>query len=261
MERKHELLLIIPARNEEKSLPRLLEGLRENELDCIADVLVIDDASEDGTPRIAEGNHIKCITLIYNLGYGSALQMGYKYAAEMGYNYLIQMDADLQHDPCNISKIYACLKRPGEDGNCPDLVLASRFLPGSSLYDVGLPRRLGFAWFRFLVRLLGGGNWADTTTGLQGFSCRAFTEYARFDCFDTEYPDANMILEMALRGFRIVQIPAVMHARTDGKSMHDGVWHPVKYMVRSTMAVFIAWIRGRHSNHQIGAPARERTEE
>jgi len=68
---------------------------------------------------------------------------------------------------------------------------------------------------------------------------------AGFDNFDASYPDANMILEMKLLGFRVIQVPAVMHMRASGKGMHAGIWNPVKYMVRSTVAVVIAWMRWR----------------
>ena len=52
-----------------------------------------------------------------------------------------------------------------------------------------------------------------------------------------------MILEMSLLGYQVLQIPAVMHMRTIGTGMHSGLWKPVNYMVRSTVAVAIARIR------------------
>ena len=244
MEKKHDLLIIIPAHNEEKNLPLLFERMREERVDSIADVLVIDDASTDGTAEAARRGGAACISLICNLGYGNALQMGYRCAFENGYDYLIQMDADLQHDPCNIPVIYEALKTPcGADGAGPDIVLGSRFMEGSGPYDPGILKKIGFRWFSFLVRLLGGGYLADATTGLQGLDRRAFTRYAGFDCFDADYPDANMILEMHFRGYKILQVPAVMHMRTTGTGMHDGLWGPAKYMVRSTIAVVIARMR------------------
>ncbi len=245
MEKKHDLLIVIPAHNEVHNLPRVFDGMRQYGVDSFADVLIVDDASTDGTAAVAAENGAGCISLLYNLGYGNALQMGYKYADENGYAYLVQMDADTQHDPCNISVIYERLKSPCEDGVLPDIVLGSRFMEGSGEYQPGFMKKLGFRWFGFLVRLLGGGELKDATTGLQGLNRRAFAHYAGFDNFDANYPDANMILEMELLGYRVLQVPAVMHTRTDGKGMHAGVWNPVKYMVRSTIAVTIAWLRVR----------------
>lgn len=243
IEKKHDLLIVIPARNESRNLPAVFAGLRENRVDHLADVLIVDDASCDETAAVARQNGAACISFLCRLGYGNALQMGYKFARERGYRYLIQMDADTQHDPCNIRPLYEALQRPDEDGLLPDIVLGSRFMQGSGAYEPGLFKKIGFRWFGFLVRLMGGGKLADATTGLQGLSRRAFSRYARFDHFDADYPDANMILEMKLLGYRIVQVPAVMHARGTGKGMHAGLWSPVKYMVRSTVAVIVAKMR------------------
>ena len=94
-----------------------------------------------------------------------------------------------------------------------------------------------------MIRLLSGKKIADSTTGLQGLSSRAFRYYERFDNFDAKYPDANMILQMILLGYNVRQVPAVMHTRTVGKGMHSGIWNPIKYMLRSTIAAFTIWIR------------------
>ena len=243
MEKKRDLLIVIPAYNEGKNLPLLFRAMGEKEVDQIADILIVDDASDDQTAEIARQNGAACISFLCNLGYGNALQMGYKYARELGYRYLIQLDADMQHDPCNIPVLYEALQTPGEDGALPDIVLGSRFMKGSGEYNPGLMKRIGFRWFSLLVRLLGGGVLADATTGLQGLSRRAFCYYAGFDHFDANYPDANMILEMKLRGYRVLQVPAVMHLRQMGTGMHAGIWSPIKYMVRSTIAVIVARMR------------------
>lgn len=244
MKKKHDLLVIIPAHNEEENLPAVFEGMREKHIDLIADILIINDASTDRTAEIAERNGAVCITFVFNLGYGNALQMGYKYANEKGYGYLVQMDADAQHDPCNIPVLYHALKTPDKDGELPDIVLGSRFMKGSATYYPGFMKRLGFIWFGTLVRLFGGGELADATTGLQGLSRRAFARYAGYDNFDANYPDANMILEMKLQGYRVLQVPAVMHMRKSGEGMHTGLWKPTKYMVRSTIALIVARMRG-----------------
>ena len=66
---------------------------------------------------------------------------------------------------------------------------------------------------------------------------------AYFNHFDSKYPDANMILQMNLLGFRMAQIPAVMHRRMHGTGMHSGIIKPIKYMFRSTASVCAVWAR------------------
>ena len=77
---------------------------------------------------------------------------------------------------------------------------------------------------------------------LQGLSRRAFLYYSRYSQFDERYPDANMITQMLLLQFQVAEIPAVMHARTDGKSMHSGL-KPVWYMLRMFLSVWIVVFR------------------
>lgn len=106
MKVKKEVLIIIPAYNEEKTIPQLLQQFEQAKITDYADVLVMNDASEDATSWVTKQQ--KCTTVIshvFNLGYGSGLQLGYKYAIRRGYQYVIQMDADGQHDVCNISAL------------------------------------------------------------------------------------------------------------------------------------------------------------
>ena len=104
--KQKELLIIIPAYNEEKNIERVLEELERPEIAEIADILVMNDASSDSTNWVVKAHGHTLVSHVFNLGYGSALQLGYKYAIRRKYSYVIQMDADGQHDVCNIPVIY-----------------------------------------------------------------------------------------------------------------------------------------------------------
>lgn len=226
-----ELLIIIPAYNEEKNIIKVLEQLEKQEIPSIADILVIDDASTDHTGRIVREKQYELVTHIYNLGYGSALQSGYKYAARRNYKYVIQMDADGQHDACNIPAIYKELLGKGADTEKADIVLGSRFMKESSNFQVSLLKKAAYAMFRYLIRQVTGRTVADPTTGLQGLGREAFLYYSKYNHFDDKYPDANMLMQMLLLGYRVKEIPAVMHTRESGHSMHSGL-KPGWYMLR-----------------------------
>lgn len=242
--KQKKLLIIIPAYNEEKNIERVLEELERPEIAEIADILVMNDASSDSTNWVVKAHGHTLVSHVFNLGYGSALQLGYKYAIRRKYSYVIQMDADGQHDVCNIPKIYEALKTKDSDGNYPDIVLGSRFLEGSSSFPVSAAKKIAFAWFRTIIRLGTGAHITDPTTGLQGLSWRTFLFYSMYDHYDDKYPDANMIMQMLLLGFRVKEIPAVMHARTSGVSMHSGL-KPILYMFRMTFSIIAVWIRER----------------
>lgn len=241
--RRKEVLIIIPAYNEEQNIKAVLEKLESPEISAIADVLVMNDASSDSTNMLVKAHGYNLVTHVFNLGYGSALQLGYKYAIRRKYSYVIQMDADGQHDVCNIPLIYKHLKTKDEEsGRYPDIVLASRFMEGSSEYNTGQIRAFAYRSFRWIIFKVTGRKIADPTTGLQGLSRKAFLYYSKYEHFDDKYPDTNMIIQMLLLGFCIKEIPAVMHYRENGESMHSGL-KPFFYMLRMYLSIIGVIIR------------------
>lgn len=243
MEReKKELLIIIPAYNEEKNIGKLLEQLRGPEISNLADILVMNDASKDHTERICHEYGVEVVNHVFNLGYGCGLQVGYKYAIKNGYKYVIQMDADGQHDVCNIKTIYQTLIQPNEQGKEVDIVLGSRYVKGSPKYPTSFVKNFAYIIFRFLIKIGTGKKIMDPTTGLQGLSRRAFGFYAGYNHFDDMYPDANMIMQMLMLGYEVEEIPAIMHSRTEGVSMHSGL-KPILYMFRMMYSIIAVWVR------------------
>lgn len=240
-----KLLIIIPAYNEEKNIGDTLDGLTAAGIREWADILVMNDASRDGTEDAARQRGCQVVNHIFNLGYGSGLQIGYKYAVRENYEYVIQMDADGQHAVSNVKKIYDRLLAESEGEGRPDIVLGSRFLPGSETYPISLVKKIAYSFFRILIRLGTGKKIKDPTTGLQGLSRRAFTYYAQYSHFDDQYPDANMIMQMLLLGFSVVEMPALMFARHEGVSMHHGIIKPLIYMFRMIYSIIAVWLRIR----------------
>lgn len=242
MNRK-DVLIIIPAYNEEKNLGAVLDELNKPPYNEYADILVINDGSTDRTADIAREHGATVISNVYNMGYGVALQLGYKYAVRRDYPYLIQMDGDGQHDLCNIEKIYTELRTLDVDGKTPDIVLGGRFMKGSSEFKTSTLKKIAYALFRFLIKLFAHTKISDPTTGLQGLKLEAYSEYAGYKKFDDKYPDANMITQMILMGYKVKEIPAVMHQRISGKSMHSGIVAPIIYMIRMTLSITAVYFR------------------
>lgn len=237
-----EILIVIPAYNEENNLGGVLDELAAPEIARLADVLVVNDASADSTAQVALEHGALCASFMYNMGYGAGLQLGYKYAVRRGYRYVIQMDADGQHDVSNVLALYRAL---AEGDERPDIVLGSRYMEGSGAYDPGALKNVAYAWFRKIIRQMTGVTVADPTTGLQGLSWRTLAFYSRYQNFDDRYPDANMLAQMLLLGFKVRQIPAVMHYRNGGKSMHANLLKAGVYMMRMTLQLVAVWVRIR----------------
>lgn len=242
---KHELLIIIPAFNEEESIGTFLSSLKTANVLDFADVVVINDASKDATAEVVKNLGFPLISHPYNLGYGTALQTGYKYGIMNDYQYIIQIDSDGQHDACNISRIYDALRQKDENGNSPDLIIGSRFLKESRSFSISWVKKLAIRFFRHVIRLASHQTITDPTSGLQGLSRSVFEYYARFGNFDNNYPDANMIVQMSLLGYQICEIPAIMHERKAGQSMHFGIIKPILYMCVMIFSTFNVFVRYR----------------
>lgn len=238
-----EVLVLIPAFNEEESISDLIEELDRAGVRQLADILVVDDASYDRTGYISKKYGVHVVRHIFNLGYGSALQLGYKYAVRRGYKYVIQLDADGQHDVSNIFTIYDRLNKADDRGKYPDIVIGSRFLEGSVTFPISRIKKFAIVFFRWIINRATGKTITDPTSGLQGLNRRAFLYYSIFQYFNYTYPDANMIIQMLLLGFDIVEIPAVMYERKAGESMHGGIWRPIFYMMIMPLSILGVYLR------------------
>lgn len=140
-ESKKAVLIIIPAYNEEKNIVPLLEKLEQPEITQFADVLVMNDASQDKTNHVTKKRNHTVITHVFNLGYGSGLQLGYKYAVRKGYRYVIQMDADGLTYVTFWKSIRNCRKRM-RMGNCRILSLDQDSWKEVLDFRFHLPKRL-----------------------------------------------------------------------------------------------------------------------
>lgn len=245
-----DVLVLIPAYNEEESIGPFLEKMRQAGVYELADILVINDFSRDHTVEIAHQHNVKVINHVYNLGYGSALQLGYKYAVRKKYKYVIQLDADGQHDACNVFNLYEKLTTPDEKDELPDIVIGSRFADGSQTFYINGLKRVSINFFRWMIKKTTGKVIQDPTSGLQGLSREAFLYYSKYQNFDNMYPDANMIVQMLMLGYRVVEIPSVMHERMAGESMHSGILKPLIYMMVMPLSVLAVYLRLKTKRQQ-----------
>lgn len=111
-------LVAIPACNEERHLPGVLQKTLEHPVD----VLVVDDGSTDGTSRVLEPfRAVRVHRHSTNLGYGAALRAAFRIAIEEQYDVVLTMDSDGQHEPSLIPEFLEAI------GRC-DIVSGSRYL-------------------------------------------------------------------------------------------------------------------------------------
>jgi glycosyltransferase involved in cell wall biosynthesis len=199
------------------------------------DILVINDGSKDNTEKVAQDEKVMIISHPYNLGYGGALQTGYKYAVMAGYKYVIQIDGDGQHDTEDIRLIIEMM-RAGSD-----IVIGSRFL-GRGSYKTGFLKIIAIKIFRLIINISTKVKITDPSSGLQGLSRRTFCYYAKMGNFPPDYPDADILIQMIINGYKIVEFPANIKERIHGTSMHAGL-RPVVYFFKLLVSILVVLLR------------------
>lgn len=138
-----KISIVIPVFNEVKTLQHVIEKVRSVNLNIQKEIIVVDDASTDGTRELIEqALKEKVAKVIYhpiNQGKGAALRTGFKHATG---DFLIVQDADLEYDPNE----YAFLLQPILDGKA-DVVYGSRFTGHG-------PHRVLFFWHSVANKLI-----------------------------------------------------------------------------------------------------------
>ena len=224
------VLVVIPAHDEQASLPRTLDEVRARA--PWADVLVVDDGSHDDTAGMARASAVPVVRHPINLGVGAALQTGFRWAWTQGYDVVVQLDADGQHDPGYLEALLA----PVVAGRC-DVSIGSRFV-SSTGYHAPWTRRLGMLLFSGVVRLALGRPIYDTTSGFRAYA-RRVVQVCQYD-FPKDFPDAPLLIALARRGFRLEEVPVVMRERKAGQSFYTlgkQLYYPYKNLLASLMAL------------------------
>jgi len=242
---RSKTLAIVPAFNEGARIERVLKKI--GEVDKEIDIVVIDDGSTDDTGLKSRLVGARVVRLSSNMGYGVAIQTGYKYALEKGYDYMVQLDSDGQHDPTYLPKMFAEII----SGNA-DIVIGSRFMGGISSkkiseagYKVSIPRRLGISLFAFMVSNFIGLKITDPTSGYRALN-RRIIMFLINDFFPYDYPDADVVILVHRAGFKVKEVPMIMHDRGSGTSMHRGL-KPVYYMFKIFLSMLMTLLRKKPS--------------
>lgn len=231
---KDKVLILMPAYNEAQNIEKVLKEIKKD-IDY-ADILVINDCSTDNTKEIVLKNKVKCITNIFNMRYAMAIQTGLKYARDNGYDYVIQMDADGQHIAKEAEKLYHEMKK-----SKVDIVIGSRYVKEMG-YPCPIFRRIGTKMFELMIRMFCHQKIADPLSGFQCLNKKVIEKYAKIGEYP-EYPDANLVIEMLLQGYKIKEVPIKMRLRENGVSMHSGIIKPIKYMIEQFYSCIVIFLK------------------
>jgi dolichol-phosphate mannosyltransferase len=221
-------LVIVPTYNERFNVARLIPSILAQ--DPSLEVLVVDDASPDGTGAIVDGiaannSRVHVIHRAGKLGLGTAYIAGFRWALERKYDLIFEMDADFSHNPERLPEFLDAIKDA-------DLVLGSRYQEGH-VNVVNWPMSRLFLSY-------GANIYARAVTGLPvfdatgGFKCFRRNVLESIDLTSVKSNGYAFQIEMSFRawklGYRLVEIPIIFVDRTEGHSkmskkiVREAVW-------------------------------------
>jgi glycosyltransferase involved in cell wall biosynthesis len=228
MDKKGKILVIVPAYNEEGSVGRVVEEVR-NRFPQV-DTIVVDDGSTDRTSEIAKSKGAVALDLPFNLGIGGAMQAGYQYAYEKGYDIAIQVDGDGQHDPKEIGKLLRALEEKKVD-----MVIGSRFI-GDSGYKSSTMRRVGISIFSQVISMIVRQKITDPTSGFRASNRKAIQLFA--SNYPQDYPEPEVVILLHQCHLKIGEVPVGMSERYSGESSITKIMS-IYYMVKVLLAIFV----------------------
>jgi dolichol-phosphate mannosyltransferase len=213
------VLVVVPTYDERLNLEPVVGRVRSAV--PTADVLVVDDASPDGTGEIADrlaaqDGQVHVLHRVGKQGLGSAYLAGFGWGLQRGYDVLVEMDADGSHQPEQLPGLLAALADA-------DLVLGSRWVPGGSVVNWPRSRELLSRGGNTYVRVALGLGLRDATGGYRAFRRETLDKLdldavaSQGYCFQVD-----LARRAVSQGLRVVEVPIEFVEREHGVSKMSG---------------------------------------
>ena len=209
------ILVIIPTYNELENLPLIVGRVRVSVPD--AHILVADDNSPDGTGDLADqlasaDEHVHVLHRAGKEGLGAAYLAGFQWGLDRGYDVLVEMDADGSHQPEQLPRLLSALAGA-------DLVLGSRWVPGGTVVNWPLSRKILSRGGNLWTRISLGIPIRDATGGYRAFRKETLQGLGLDDVASAGYCFQVDLAWRALKaGFTVVEVPITFVEREHGVS-------------------------------------------
>ena len=206
---KSNVLVMVPALNEEASVGQVLADLQDNGFH----VLLISDGSLDATANIGRRVGVKVLELPINLGVGGALRAGFKFAVLRGYRAVVQVDADGQHP---VEEIENLIRATNEQD--AHMVIGSRFLMDEMTMEVSGIRRLAMRVLSRTASSATGTSITDSTSGFRLIQQPLLGEFAQQFANNYLGDTYESVISAGRGNYKVVEIPAGLLPREHGES-------------------------------------------
>lgn len=195
--KKPKIFAVIAAYNEEKTISKVLEELKE----YVDNIVVVDDGSSDNTSQKVTGKKVTLLKHLVNLGQGAALQTGFEYAKREEADIVITYDADGQFLATDIPRLIKPIIQ-----NKADIVLGSRFL-GQAI-NIPFSRLLTLKMGIIFTFIFSGLNLSDVYNGLRALNKTALQ---KINITQNRLAHASEILDkIKTNQLRYIEIPVTV---------------------------------------------------
>ena len=220
-----KIIVTIPAYNEEKTLPAVLEEIKAvlNPREYKYQILVLDDGSQDHTAKVAKEHGAVVVSNSRNLGLAETFRMEMRECLKRNANIIVHTDADGQYLPQHIPELIERVQQGY------DLVLGSRF-SGRNKHMPGLKRWGNIAFSRVLTSLTKV-TITDSTTGFRAFTAAVARDINYINTFTYTQ---EQIIKAAKQGFKITEIPVTTRRTRESRLFKN----PFQYAVRAWINIF-----------------------
>ncbi|MGV6395642.1 glycosyltransferase family 2 protein [Pseudomonas caspiana] len=208
LQRQHRWCVVIPVINEGARIKSLLTRMAALKIADIADIIIIDGGSTDGSMEPAALQTLGVRGLLLKTGTGklsAQLRCAYAFALDQGYEGIVTIDGNDKDDPQAIGRFIQAL----EQG--VDFVQASRFVVGGKAENTPKSRDLAIRLIHApLLSLASGFKWTDTTQGFRAYSRKLLID-PRLAIFRDVFSTYELLAYLSYRaprlGYRCVELP------------------------------------------------------
>ncbi|MBF0440117.1 MAG: glycosyltransferase family 2 protein [Magnetococcales bacterium] len=207
--KQHPFCVVIPVINEGDRIRNLLKRMQAQQIASIADIIIVDGGSTDGSLEIGELKHVGVRGLVVKKGPGklsAQLRCAYAFVLDQGFEGIVTIDGNDKDDPGAIPRFIEALK------SGVDFVQGSRFLPGGRA--VNTPKLRDFA-IRYIhapcLSIASGFKWSDTTQGFRAYSRRLLVD-RRIQVFRSIFLEYELLAYLTYisprLGFNCLELPS-----------------------------------------------------
>lgn len=193
------VIVVLPAYKAEKTLEKTYKDIPH---DIVDNVILVDDASGDGTLEVAERLKINSFIHEKNFGYGANQKTCYKEALKLGADIVVMLHPDYQYDPKLVTALSAMLS-----SEIYDVALGSRIL-GTSPLKGGMPiyKYISNRFLTFFQNVMLGAKISEYHTGYRAFNRKCLEELPILNNSDDFVFDNQMLTQAVAFGFKIGEI-------------------------------------------------------